>query len=89
MQPKLLSGWLVFPSYTHSIIRSLRQFDRFTDKQINDIVNAAISNNQIYWISDNPPIRRFMQEIYNDFIDIIEEEYIEDFVKRYNLTTPE
>ncbi len=50
---------------------------------------AAISHNQIYWISDNPPIRRFMQEIFDDFIDIIDEDYIEDFVKRYNLATSE
>jgi len=30
-----------------------------------------------------------MQEIFDDFIDIIDEDYIEDFVKRYNLATSE
>lgn len=70
---------------THSIIRSLREFDRFTEKQVNDFVYAAISNSQIYWISEDLPIARFMQEIYEDYSEIIEEDYIHDYTSIYGI----
>jgi hypothetical protein len=46
---------------THSLIRKLLRYTDFTHAQINDIVSAAISNNQVYWIAEDPDVNGFLR----------------------------
>lgn len=48
---------------THSIIAKLRQFSEFSTAQVNAIVQAAISNNQIYWIIEDSDVHDFLLNI--------------------------
>lgn len=50
---------------TRSVVGRLRRFADFTDAQVNKIVTAAITNNQIYWIATYPTIKSFLESIVN------------------------
>jgi hypothetical protein len=43
----------------------------YSDRQINDIVLAACTNNQIYWIIQDVDIRRFFNDLIKLRRDII------------------
>jgi predicted nucleic acid-binding protein len=49
--------------HTRGIISRLRKFTDFTKSQVNAIVSAAITNNQVYWIATYPTIRTFLESI--------------------------
>jgi len=59
---------------THAIIAKLRQYDDFSVSQVNAVVQAAISNNQIYWIIDDWDVRKFLTEVIKGKEDHIEPE---------------
>ena len=48
---------------THRIVAALSHFSDFTPSQLESIVSAAISNNQIYWIMDDPEIGSFIKRV--------------------------
>jgi hypothetical protein len=48
---------------THSLIRKLSTYTDFTHAQVNDIVSAAIGNNQVYWIAKDPDVNRFLRRV--------------------------
>jgi len=60
-------------SSTHNIISHLSKYDGFTRKQVEDIVNALIYNNQVRWIITDPDINEFYRNIYdNYFFNVLE-----------------
>ncbi len=48
---------------THLAIARLSKFTDFSDKQINEIVTAAVFNSQIYWIKDDPDVKEFLESV--------------------------
>jgi predicted nucleic acid-binding protein len=48
---------------TKSVISKLYRFSDFTEAQTNEIVEAAVSNNQVYWIANDPPVKRFLKRV--------------------------
>jgi predicted nucleic acid-binding protein len=48
---------------TSQILRKLVKFSDFTAVQLNDIVSAAISNNQVYWIIQDNDINEYFKRI--------------------------
>jgi len=48
---------------THKAISKLSRFIDFTQAQINEIIAAAISNNQIYWIARYPDVHNFLASV--------------------------
>ncbi len=59
---------------THAIIAKLRQYADFSMSQVDAIVQAAISNNQVYWIIDDWDVREFLTEVIKGKEDHIEPE---------------
>lgn len=54
-------------AWTHSAVAALEEYDNdFSQEQLNAIVEAVISNNQIYWIINDPDIREFIEELIHD-----------------------
>lgn len=62
---------------THKLISKLRKFTEFTHAQANDIISAAVSNNQIYWIIDDEDVNEFIRYIIDKYEDVIEEDNLE------------
>jgi hypothetical protein len=48
---------------THYVVGQLSRYSDFTRAQINDIVSAAISNNQVYWIAGDPDVNSFLNGV--------------------------
>lgn len=48
---------------THRIIARLSQYSEFTPIQVNDIVEAAITNNQVYWIVEDQDVEEFLTSV--------------------------
>jgi hypothetical protein len=48
---------------THRIIARLFSYSDFTSTQINDIIEAAITNNQVYWIIEDHDVANFFNDI--------------------------
>lgn len=48
---------------THTIISKLNKYSDFTISQINAIIDAINSNNQVYWIIDDPDVKEFLSKI--------------------------
>lgn len=48
---------------THAAIGKLSKFTDFTNTEINEIVDAAISNRQVYWISEDSDVKAFMRDL--------------------------
>jgi len=48
---------------THNVVSKLSKFTEFTAAQLNEIVEAAISNNQVNWIIDDPDVEAFLKSL--------------------------
>jgi hypothetical protein len=59
-------------SQTHAAVAALRRFAEFTTSELNDIVNAAISNNQIAWIITDIDVKSFLTKVINGKEDKID-----------------
>jgi hypothetical protein len=51
---------------THGVVAQLLRYSDFTQAQINEIVLAAISNTQVYWIIGDSDIKDFLESIIKD-----------------------
>ena len=58
---------------THSLVARLRRFSEFTATQINDVVEAVVSNSQIFSIIDDLDVNRFVRAIVEGNEDKIDE----------------
>lgn len=45
---------------THVVISKLSRFSDFTPAQVNQIVAAVVTNNQVYWIASDSDVRKFL-----------------------------
>lgn len=57
---------------THATIAKLSRFSDFTVPQLNNIVTAAVTNNQVYWIAKDPDVKAFLEAVLKDrerFVD--------------------
>lgn len=57
---------------THAVIRKLSAYSDFSHAQINDIVSAAVSNNQVNWIVGDPDVETFLQSVVHGREDRID-----------------
>jgi hypothetical protein len=68
---------------THLAIAKLSKFTDFTDDEIIEIVEAAISNSQIYWIRADEDVKTFMRNLARGKESIIEAEKLATFKSYY------
>lgn len=59
---------------THKIIAKLSKFEDFSISHVNEIAEAALSNNQINWIIGDPDVYEFLTKIVNTHKEKIKEE---------------
>ena len=59
-------------SKTHRVIAALKRFSDFTPSELNDIVFASISNDQVYRIIEDQDVRSFIEQVIADREDQIE-----------------
>jgi hypothetical protein len=59
---------------THRVMSILSRYSDFTQSQINEIVFAAISNNQVYWIADDPDVNNFLRSVVHNREGMIDPE---------------
>lgn len=48
---------------THQVIARLAQYTDFTASQLNEIVSAVLSNNQVYWIASDTDVHTFLSTV--------------------------
>lgn len=73
---------------THSIIARLRQYSDFSTAQINAIVQATISNNQVYWIIEDVDVYNFLLDIIKGKEDQITPDNLAELRRLLKLTAP-
>ncbi len=59
---------------THSAVEKLNKYEDFSVPQVSEIVNAALSNNQINWIIGDTDVHEFLTKILTIYKDNIEED---------------
>lgn len=64
---------------THLAIRKLSKFTAFSDSEIREMIEACITNNQIYLIKDDPDVRIFLDNLIQGREHILEPEILEEF----------
>jgi len=69
---------------THNIISRLSKFSDFSRSQINDIVKAAVSNNQVYWIAQDSDIKTFFDSLLKDKENLVDSDSLKRL--KYALT---
>ncbi len=77
LEKELLIGELFVSSsfsQTHSVVAKLSMYDDFTAVQRNNIVNIAISNNQIYLIAEDDDVNKFLRSVIKGHEDKIKPE---------------
>jgi len=68
---------------THNSVNILSKFSDFSDYQIKELINASISNNQIYWISSDKDIKNFFISLISDKENIIDPDKLNIFKEKY------
>lgn len=70
-------------SETRSVLRELINFSDFSFDQAKDILNAAINNNQLYWISGDNDIRDYLNDILKAHFEQFNPDEIKEFKNLY------
>jgi len=73
---------------THSVVANLLSFTDFTNDELNAIVDAAISNDQVYRIAEDADVSLFMQSVVKGREKHIDPEKFKTFTEYY-LKPPE
>ena len=66
---------------THEIIGRLNQYDDFTPAQINAIIDASISNSQIYWIRYDNDVNGFLKRIIKGKKKQLDQRKLSEFIE--------
>lgn len=69
---------------TRQNLRKLQYINEFTDDEIRDIVDAAITNNQIYWINTDEDIQTMLFQIVENRLNIVDADSAEEFLNLYD-----
>jgi hypothetical protein len=59
---------------THRIVARLQRIAQFSPAQAKGIIDAALNNNQVYWIAADPDVSEFLRRISDDYSDVLEAE---------------
>ncbi len=70
-------------STTHTIISLLSEYADFTANQVRQLVEIAISNNQVYWIAEDEDVYTFFRNLVKGRIDLIDEDVFIDFIEYF------
>ena len=68
---------------THSLLNRLAEINDFTREQVNDILLAAVSNSQIYWIASDEDINDNLTKIIVKHTDLIDPDLFNQFLVLY------
>lgn len=68
---------------THKIIAKLSKYADFTDQQMNEIIEAAINNNQVYWLKNDEDVKTFFNNLLKNRERTIESDKLEKFVELF------
>lgn len=68
---------------TREAISILTKFSDYTDDEIVEIMQAAITNNQIYWIKDDSDVSQFLENIIRGKEQIIDPNIFESYIELY------
>jgi predicted nucleic acid-binding protein len=74
---------------THTLVSKLSNYNDFTSEQLNEIVEAAISNNQIYWIIKDPDVYEFFTSIIRGHENQIDEDNLNMLMQELQNEDPE
>lgn len=66
---------------THSAIAKLTKYEGFSESQVNEIVDAALTNNQVNWIIGDSDVLEFISKIAFEYKDKITEDLLEELKK--------
>lgn len=66
---------------THSAIAKLTGFESFSQSQVSEIVDAALTNSQVNWILGDQDVFEFMTKFAVEYKNKIEEESYEKLIK--------
>lgn len=69
---------------THLVLSKLSSFNDFTREQINDIILACVSNNQVYWIATDQDIKDNLSKIVLKHSELIDPDLFNQFIDIYN-----
>lgn len=57
---------------THTVIASLSNYFDFSAAQVNDIIDATLSNTQVSWIIGDPDVEEFIRQVVSNYEEMIE-----------------
>lgn len=66
---------------THSAIAKLAGFENFSQSQVSEIVDAALTNSQVNWILGDQDVFDFMNKFAAEYKDSIERESYENLIE--------
>jgi len=64
---------------THGIISKLKGYADFSPSQIRQLIDAAVINNQVYWIAEDPDVNTFYKKLIEGKSDLIDQETFKTF----------
>jgi len=74
---------------THSAIAKLAGFENFSQSQVGEIVDAALTNNQVRWILGDQDVFELMKKFAAEYKDKIEEGTYEQLIQSLSEHEPE
>lgn len=74
---------------THAAIAKLSSYTEFTQAQVSELVEPALTNNQINWVICDSDVKRFFRELLNTHRDLMKEEEREQLENKLQACNPE
>lgn len=68
-----------------SRLAKLANYPKFTNKQLNDIIEIAVTNNQLYWIASDFGVSSVLQKLVSGNEDKINQKLLDEFNSLYNI----
>ncbi len=68
---------------TKRTLRSLASVDDLSGDQASEVLEAALNNNQIYWIAEEPSVHKTLAEILAPHREALDPELLDDFDRLY------
>lgn len=66
---------------THSAVAKLSGFENFSQSQVSEIVDAALTNNQVNWILGDNDVFEFMTKLAAEYKNKIDEEVFQQMIE--------
>jgi DNA-binding transcriptional regulator YhcF (GntR family) len=57
---------------THNAVEKLSKFTDFSDSEVRELIEASITNNQIYWINEDTDVKNFLIDLINGREELID-----------------